>query len=253
MILKDRIAIVTGAGSGIGRGGAEIMAREGAHIVVSDLSDERAEETVEIIKQAGGSAEAHATDVADSEALKKLIVDAHANHGRIDILHSHAGIQVEGTLEEVPVEGLDNSYALNVRSHFVASKAVVGFMKEQGRGSIVITSSNSGVFFDAGMLAYVTSKTAAIALVKQIALDHAKDNVRCNALCPGWVDTPFNEPYIRQMGGRAEIEKYVSETIPMGRWASIEEISESILFLASDRSSFMTGHALVVDGGEYIA
>ena len=253
MILKDRVAIVTGAGSGIGRGGAEILAREGAYLVVSDLSAERSEETVEIIKKAGGNAEAHATDSTDNDALEKLIADAYATHGRIDILHSHAGIQVEGTLEEVTVQGLDDSYGLNVRPHFVAARAVVGYMKEQGGGSIINTSSNSGVFLDEGMLAYITTKAAVIMMTKQIALDYAKYNVRCNALCPGWVDTPFNAPYMRQMGGREALEKYVSETIPLGRWASIEEIAESILFLASDRSSFMTGHALVIDGGECIA
>ncbi|MCP4184948.1 MAG: glucose 1-dehydrogenase [Hyphomicrobiales bacterium] len=253
MILKDRIAIITGAGSGIGRGGAKILASEGAHVIVSDLSVQRSDETVEIIRRAGGSAQASPTDVTDDDALEKLIVDAHASHGRIDILHNHAGIQVEGSLEEVTAEGLDNSYGLNVRPHFVASKIVVPFMKAQGGGSIINTSSNSGVFYDKGMLAYITTKAAIIAMTKQIALDYAQHNIRCNALCPGWVDTPFNEPYIRQMGGREAIEAYVSKTIPMGRWATVEEIAESILFLASDRSSFITGHALVIDGGECIA
>ena len=253
MILKDCVAIVTGAGSGIGRGGAEIMAREGAIVIVADLSVERSEETVERIIEAGGRAEARPTDVTDDDALHRLTADTHAAHGRIDILHSHAGIQVEGTLEEVTVEGLDQSYGLNVRPHFVAARAVVPHMKAQGGGSIVITSSNSGVFLDEGMLAYITTKAAVIMMTKQIALDYAKYNIRCNALCPGWVDTPFNEPYIRQMGGRDAIEKYVSETIPMGRWATVEEIADSILFLVSGRSSFMTGHALVVDGGECIA
>ena len=253
MILKDRVAIVTGAGSGIGRGGAEIMAREGAFVVVADLSPERSEETAEIINKAGGCAESRPTDVTDYDALECLIRETHAARGRIDILHSHAGIQVEGTLEEVTVEGLDESFGLNLRPHFIAARAVVPYMKAQGGGSIVNTSSNSGVFLDKGMLAYITTKAAVIMMTKQIALDYAKYNIRCNALCPGWVDTPFNEPYIRQMGGREAIEKYVSETIPMGRWARVEEIAESILFLASDRSSFMTGHALVVDGGECIA
>jgi len=253
MILKDRVAIVTGAGSGIGRGGAEIMAREGAIVVVADLSPERSEETVETIFKAGGRAEAKPTDVTDNDALERLIADTHDAHGRIDILHSHAGIQVEGSLEEVGVEGLDDSFDLNVRPHFVAARAAVPHMKAQGGGSIVNTSSNSGVFLDKGMLAYITTKAAVIMMTKQIALDYAQHNIRCNALCPGWVDTPFNEPYIRQMGGREAIENYVKETIPMSRWASIEEIAESILFLASDRSSFMTGHALVVDGGECIA
>lgn len=253
MILKDRIAIVTGAGSGIGRGGAEILAREGAVVVVADLSRERSEETVAGIKAAGGRAEARPTDVTDDGALEKLVADTIAAHGRVDILHNHAGIQVEGSLEEVSVEGLDDSYRLNVRPHFVASKLVVPHMKAQGGGVIVNTASNSGVFLDRGMLAYITTKAAVIMMTKQIALDYAQYNIRCNALCPGWVDTPFNEPYMRQMGGREALERYVREQIPMGRWASVEEIAESILFLASDRSSFMTGHALVVDGGECIA
>ena len=103
------------------------------------------------------------------------------------------------------------------------------------------------------MIAYATSKHAAVALARQMALDYARYNVRVNALCPGWVDTPFNEPFMRQMGGRDALEEYVRTQIPMGRWASAEEIAEALLFLASDRSSFMTGQALVVDGGECLA
>jgi len=253
MILKDRVAIVTAAGSGIGRGGAEIMAREGAVVIATDLRPERAEETARRIHEAGGRAEARALDVTKDAEIERLIADVAARHGRIDILHNHAGIQVEGTLEQVPVGGLDDSYRINVRAHFVAAKAALPHMKRQGKGVIINTSSNSGVFFDKGMLAYITSKTAVIAMTKQMALDYGPDNIRVNALCPGWVDTPFNDPYMRQMGGRGELEAYVKDKIPMGRWASVEEIAESILYLASDRSSYMTGHALVVDGGECIA
>jgi NAD(P)-dependent dehydrogenase (short-subunit alcohol dehydrogenase family) len=100
------------------------------------------------------------------------------------------------------------------------------------------------------MIAYATTKHAVVAMVKQIALDYARENIRVNALCPGWVDTPFNEPFMRQMGGRQALEHYVRDKIPMRRWASVDEIAEAVLFLASDRSSFMTGQALVVDGGE---
>ena len=252
MILKDRVAIVTGGGSGIGQGGAKIMASEGAIVVVADLSAERSAETVDMIKADGGRAEARETDVTDDAAMKNLVDGVVADHGRIDILHNHAGIQVEGSLEEVSPDGMDASWDLNVRAHFMGARFAVPYMKKQGGGVIINTSSNSGVFFDRGMLAYITSKTACIAMTKQMALDYAADNIRVNALCPGWVDTPFNEPYMRQMGGREELEKYVREQIPLGRWATVEEIAESILFLASDRSSFMTGHALVVDGGECI-
>ena len=249
MILKDRVAIVTAAGSGIGRGGAEIMGREGAVVIATDLRAERAEETARRIRDAGGQAEGRALDITDDAAIAALIADVAQRRGRIDILHNHAGIQVEGSLEQVPAKGLDDSYKINVRAHFVAAKAALPHMKRQGRGVIINTSSNSGVFFDKGMLAYITSKTAVIAMTKQMALDYGPHNIRVNALCPGWVDTPFNDPYIRQMGGRNAIDAHVKDNIPMGRWASVDEIAESILYLASDRSSYMTGHALVIDGG----
>jgi NAD(P)-dependent dehydrogenase (short-subunit alcohol dehydrogenase family) len=252
MILKDRIAIVTGSGSGMGRAGAAIMAREGAVVVVVDRNDAAAEDTVAVIKAAGGRAEAAALDVTDDSALESLVADVLARHGRIDILHNHAGAQIEGTLEQVSPSGFDKSWDLNVRAHFMACRLVVPAMKRQGGGVILNTSSSSGVLYDREMIAYTTSKHAVIAMTRQIAGDYARFGIRVNALCPGWVDTPFNEPFIRQVGGRDAIEAYVRDKVPMGRWASVEEIAESILFLVSDRSSYVTGQALVVDGGETV-
>ncbi len=184
------------------------------------------------------------------DALQRLIDGTVADHGRLDILHSHAGVQVAGTLEQVDPDGMERSWALNVKAHFTAARLAVHHMKPARAGAIIITSSNSGVQYDREMIAYATSKHAVVAMTRQIALDYARYNIRVNALCPGWVDTPFNGPFMQQMGGRVALETYVSEQIPMGRWATPEEIAEAVLFLASDRSSFMTGQALVIDGGE---
>jgi NAD(P)-dependent dehydrogenase (short-subunit alcohol dehydrogenase family) len=252
MILKDRVAIVTGAGSGIGLAGARALAREGALVVVADLSPDRSAAAAASIGAEGGRAEARPTDVSDDAALARLIDGVVADHARLDVLHSHAGVQVEGALEDVDPTGMDASWRLNVRAHFMAARLAMPQMRAQGSGSIIVTASNSGVFYDKEMIAYTTTKHAVVAMVRQIAVDYGRHGVRVNALCPGWVDTPFNEPFIRQMGGRAAIEAYVRDKIPLGRWASADEIAEAILFLASDRSAFMTGHALVFDGGESI-
>ncbi|KQV27144.1 oxidoreductase [Rhizobium sp. Root1203] len=253
MILKDRVAIITGAGSGIGRAGALITAREGAHVIVVDMDFINAEETVSQIAGAGGSAESLVVDVTDDKALEVGISAVVARHGRIDILHNHAGAQVAGDLEQVAIEGFDMSWNLNVRAHFTAARFVMPVMKKAGRGVILNTSSSSGVLYDREMIAYTTTKHAVIAMTRQMAGDYAKFGIRVNALCPGWVDTPFNEPFIAQMGGRAAIESYIAGKVPLGRWADVSEIAEPILFLISDRSSYMTGQILVVDGGETVA
>ncbi|MFX0543480.1 SDR family NAD(P)-dependent oxidoreductase [Roseovarius sp. S4756] len=249
-MLQDRIVLVTAGGSGIGRAGAIAMARAGAFVVVSDLQKDLADETLALIKGASGHGEACALDMRDDTAVEAQIARVVRDHGRIDVLHSHAGIQIPGRAEDVTPAQMDDAWALNVRAHFVASRAVIPHMRAQGGGSVIITASNSGCQFDRGMVSYATTKHAAVAMVKQMAADYAREKIRFNALCPGFVDTPFNLGFETQMGGRAELESYVADTIPMGRWASTEEIAEGILYLASDRSAFVTGLALIIDGGE---
>lgn len=253
MILQGRVAIVTGAGSGIGRAGSEAMAREGATVIVTDRDLDAARRTADVIVGAGGQAQALRLDVTDDTAVVSLIGEVAARHERIDILHNHAGVQIAGSVEEVDGAGFDRSWAVNVHAQFVACQAVLPVMKKQRGGVILNTSSNSGVFLDRAMTAYITSKAASITMTRQIALDVARHGIRVNALCPGWVDTPFNDPYTKQLGGRKALEHAIANIVPMGRFATVDEIAEVILFLVSDRSSYMTGHALVADGGESLA
>ena len=253
MLLHNQIAIVTGAGSGIGEAGAAIMAREGAHVVIIDRDAGRAQAAARRIRASGGSADSLAIDVTDDSALKDGIKSVALRHGRIDILHNHAGAQEAGDLEHVSIDGFDRSWSLNVRAHFIAARNVVPVMKEAGRGVILNTSSSSGILYDREMIAYTTTKHAVVAMTRQMAGDFARYGIRVNAICPGWVDTPFNEPFIAQMGGRHAIEDYIATKVPMGRWADVSEIAEPILFLVSSRSSYMTGQVLVVDGGETVA
>lgn len=252
MLLENRVAFVTGAASGIGAAGARALAREGAHVIVTDRDGAGAETVAAAIRDAGQKAEALELDVTDDDRLRAAIEGTADRHGRLDILHSHAGIQVEGKLEEVAVADMDASWALNVRAHFVAAQAALAPMRAQGGGSVIITSSNSGVQYDREMIAYCTTKHAVLAMTRQMAADYARENIRFNALCPGFIDTPFNRGFEVQMGGRDKLEDYIANVIPMGRFGTVDEIAEAIVYLASDRSSFMTGHALVIDGGECI-
>jgi NAD(P)-dependent dehydrogenase (short-subunit alcohol dehydrogenase family) len=252
MILNDRAAIVTGAGSGIGRAAALIIAREGAIVGVADRDREGAEATVEQVRAAGGRARTLVFDLTDDGALEANFLEFIRGEGRIDILHNHAGVQVEGDVLGVKVAAFDASWTLNVRAHFLGARIVMPFMKEAGRGVILNTSSSSGVLYDREMVAYTTTKHAVIAMTRQMAGDFGRFGIRVNALCPGWVDTPFNAPFIAQMGGREAIETYIRERVPLGRWANVDEIAEAVLFLVSDRSSYMTGQILVVDGGETV-
>ena len=249
MSLKDKVVVVSAAGSGIGRAGAVAMARQGALVIASDRSAARAEETAARIRSAGGRAEARAVDVGDDEALRALMDEVGAAHSRIDVLHSHAGVQIEGGVEALDTSGLDESHRLNVRAHYVAVRSALPHMKSRG-GAILLTASNAGVFPDYGMLGYITTKAALVMMAEQLALDLAPFGIRVNALCPGWIDTPFNKPYERQLGGREALEKVVADRVPLGRFGTPREVADAIVFLVSDRSSYVTGHALVVDGGE---
>lgn len=246
--LDGKVALVTAAGSGIGRACALAYAAAGAYVVATDRNQAAAEATSRL--GPSGRMEARSLDVTDLDSVVAVVGTVSARLGRLDVLHNHAGVQVAGGIETITEPDLDTSYAVNVRAAFTAIRAAVPVMAAQGEGAILNTSSNAGVFVDRGMLAYNTTKAAVIAMTRQLALDLGPKGIRVNALCPGWVDTPFNAPYERQIGGRDALEKLLGKSVPLGRFGRPEEIADVALFLVSSAASYVTGQAIVVDGGE---
>lgn len=252
MQLAGKVVVVTGAATGIGRAAALLLAREGAELVIGDFNEVGGRETVSLIEEAGaGSATFVATDVtraADMEALMRAAVD---ERGGIDILINNAGAQRSGAVTDFTEADWDLLMAVNPKSCFLGAKYAVPYLRERGGGVIVNVASLAGLKGGPGMTAYSASKGAIVAFTKALAVELAPGGIRVNAMCPGWIDTPFNQPAIDFMGGRAAQDAIVRQVVPMGRQGVPDEIARGLLFLASDASSYMTGQALVIDGGVY--
>ena len=247
--LEDRVAIITGGGGAIGRATARRLAAEGAAVVVGDRLAASAESVADGSRADGGRSIAMVVDVTDEASVGALVDGALAAYGRIDILHNNAGVLLPGSVTEVAVEAWSKTLAVNVTGAFLCSRAVLPAMISAGRGSIIHTSSVSGVVGEAGIAAYCASKGALVMLARQMAVDYARQGIRVNALCPGWIDTPFNDPAIERAGGKEALAPFIDVFVPMGRQGTPEEVADAVAFLASDDSRYMTGAVLVVDGG----
>lgn len=247
--LEDRVAIITGGGGAIGRATARRLAAEGAAVVVGDRLAASAESVADGIRADGGRSIAMVVDVTDEASVGALVDGALAAYGRIDILHNNAGVLLPGSVTEVAVEAWSKTLAVNVTGAFLCSRAVLPAMISAGRGSIIHTSSVSGVVGEAGIAAYCASKGALVMLARQMAVDYARQGIRVNALCPGWIDTPFNDPANERAGGKEALAPFIDVFVPMGRQGTPEEVADAVAFLASDDSRYMTGAVLVVDGG----
>ena len=247
MRFEQKVVVVTGAGHGIGRASALRFAREGGQVVVVDVNGGSAAETVGLIVEGGGAAHALAVDVSDERAVDGLGAEVAAHHGRDDVLHNNAGRLRAGSVTELAVEECDRTFAVNVRSMFLVSRALIPLMRPRG-GAIVNTASTSGLVGEMGIPAYNSSKGAVVNLTRQLAADYTREGIRVNCVCPGWIPTGFNDPVLEGLTDE-EVEAMVVATVPMGRQGTPEEIAAAVAFLASDDATYVTGHALVVDGG----
>jgi NAD(P)-dependent dehydrogenase (short-subunit alcohol dehydrogenase family) len=244
--LKDKVAVVTGAGLGIGRAIAGTFAREGARVVVADLNEEAGREAVERIGAQGGSTCFVRTDVARHEDIQRMVDMALETYGRLDILVNSAGIYTRGDVVDTSLETWERVLAVNLTGVFLCCKAAIPAMREAGGGAIVNISSSVGWGYAApGIAAYAASKFGVTGLTKAMACDHLPDHIRVNCICPGPTDTPL----LRASRPPDQFQAFV-EAQPIGRLGTPDEIAAAALFLASDEASFVTGVAMPVDGGQ---
>jgi NAD(P)-dependent dehydrogenase (short-subunit alcohol dehydrogenase family) len=245
-----KTVVVTGAGHGIGRASAFRFASEGASVAIVDIRAEEAGVVADEVTRAGFTGRAYQADVSDPDQVNAVVAKIVADFGGIDVLHSHAGRLRAGTVGETDLEEWNRTMSVNVTSMFLMVRAVVPLMQSRGGGAIVTTGSISGLFGEPALAVYTASKAAVVNLTRSLAIDYARTGIRVNCVCPGWVDTGFNNPQFEHDElSDAEIAELIDRTVPMGRQGLPEEMAAAAAFLASDDASYITGQTLVVDGG----
>ena len=245
MRLKDKVAIVTGAASGIGKATAILFAEHGAKVVVADIDEAGANHTVSTIRDAGNEAIYIQTDVTISDNTEKMALETLNTYGKLDILVSSAGIAMRLPVGDLPEEDWQRCLDVNLTGVYLCAKAAIPAMQKNGGGSIINLSSIYGIVGADVRAAYVATKGGVTNLTRGMALDYAEDNIRVNCLCPGFVETPLVAGVIKT----PEEYKALADKHPMRRLAQPEEIAYGALYLASDESAFVTGIALPIDGG----
>ncbi|HVN88779.1 MAG TPA: SDR family oxidoreductase [Candidatus Binataceae bacterium] len=245
--LQDKVVLVTGGGSGIGRATAQLIAKQGAKVMIADYVAEGAERTVKLIKDAGGEASCIAADVSVTKQVEAMVAKTVETYGRLDCAFNNAG--VEGKMLDTvayPEDMFDRVIAINLKGVWLCMKYEIAQMLKQGGGSIVNTASAAGLVAVEQLSAYNASKHGVVGITKTAALEFAQKNIRVNCVCPGLINTPMVARMI-DTGGMNERDFLAAE--PVARMGKPEEIGEGVVWLLSDAASFVTGHSMAIDGG----
>jgi NAD(P)-dependent dehydrogenase (short-subunit alcohol dehydrogenase family) len=247
--LEGKVGLITGGAGAIGRATARRFAAEGAVVVVADRDGARADAVAAELRADGGQALGIEVDVASDVSVAAMVTGAVEAYGRIDILFTCAGVLVSGSVTETSLADWERTLAVNLTGPFLASRHVVPVMLANGGGSIVHMSSTAGLVGEASIAAYCASKGGVLMLARQMAIDYARQGVRVNVICPGWIDTPFNDPAIEAGGGKEALLPFVDQMVPIGRQGTPDEVADVVAFIVSDDARLMTGSIVTVDGG----
>lgn len=247
--LTSKTVLVTGAASGIGEAIAHTMASRHAFVYVADIDREKGEQVVSAIKASDGMAKFLDLDVANDEACADVADTVLREHRKLDILVNNAGVGHVGTIEQTTTDDLDRLYAVNIRGMFSLTKAFIPSMRGRKSGVIVNMSSVGGVAAVKERIAYCITKFAVVGFTKCLALDHAMEGIRANCICPGRVETPFVKARISEYPDPEKAYKEMAATQAVGRMGTTAEIAAAALYLASDEAAFVTGTALLIEGG----
>jgi meso-butanediol dehydrogenase/(S,S)-butanediol dehydrogenase/diacetyl reductase len=248
-VLDGKVALITGGAGAIGLATGRRCGEEGARVVIADRDAVRVERAAKDLRQAGVDVIGLTVDVTSEASVKDLLARVAADLGRLDILFTSAGVLVSGSVVETSLEDWQRTLAVNLTGTFLCAKYAVPLMVAGGGGSIVLMSSTSGLVAEQATAAYCASKGGIVMLGRQMALDFARDGIRVNVVCPGWIDTPFNDPAVERSGGVEALAPFIDAMVPIGRQGQPDEVADVVVFLASERSRLMTGSVVVADGG----
>ncbi|HUQ44852.1 MAG TPA: SDR family oxidoreductase [Candidatus Limnocylindria bacterium] len=243
------MVLITGGAGAIGAAAARRLAADGAAVAIADRDARRAQGVAAELGDAGAPSLGIEVDVTDDTSVRDMIAATERRFGRLDALFTCSGVLATGSVTETSLADWDRTLAVNLTGSFLAARHAIPAMLRSGGGAIVLMSSTAGVVAERSIAAYCASKGGVVMLGRQMALDYARQGVRVNVVCPGWIDTPFNDPAIERSGGREALDPFIDMLVPMGRQGQPEEVADVVAFLLSDDARLMTGSVVMVDAG----